>query len=264
MQNRFIVTPFFLDEQSPELESLAQPDGHINKPSLPDGDTQRRLSALHQPIADFVANTLARGERPVSIAGDCCAAIPVLAGLQRAGLNPVLIWLDAHGDFNTWETTPSGFLGGMPLAMLVGRGEQTLVKAVGLQPFPEARVILTDGRDLDPEEKQALAGSEVRHLADSRSLLRQPPDAQPLYVHFDTDLINPDDAPAMNYRTQGGPSSADLLAIFRALAQTGRIVAVSLSTWNPKLDADGRSQAVCMSLLHALIDQMSPSNSPYQ
>lgn len=101
MQNRFIVTPFFLDEQSPELESLAQPDGHVNKPALPDGDTQRRLSALHRPIADFVANTLARGERPVSIAGDCCAAIPVLAGLQRAGLNPVLIWLDAHGDFNT-------------------------------------------------------------------------------------------------------------------------------------------------------------------
>jgi arginase len=255
MQNRFIVTPFFLDEQSPGLESLAQPDGQLNQPSLPEGNKQRRLSALHRPIAEFVANTLARGERPVSIAGDCCAAIPVLAGLQRAGLDPVLIWLDAHGDFNTWETTPSGFLGGMPLAMLVGRGEQTLVQAVGLQPFPEARVILTDGRDLDPEEKQALAGSQVRHLADCRSLLEQSLNAQPLYVHFDTDLINPDDATAMNYRTPGGPSAADLQAIFRALAQTGRIAAVSLSTWNPELDPDGRSQAVCMSLLHSLIDQ---------
>jgi len=255
MQNHFIVTPFFLDEPSPELELLAQPGWQINKPALPDGDTQRRLSALHQPLAGFVADTIARGHRPVSIAGDCCTTIGVLAGLQRAGLNPVLVWLDAHGDFNTWETTPSGFLGGMPLAMLVGRGEQTLAKATGLQPFPEAQVILTDGRDLDPEEKLALAGSEVTHLPDSGSLLSQPRLAGPLYVHFDTDVINPNDAPAMSYPAQGGPSSADLRAIFRSLAQTGQIVAVSMTTWTPRLDRDGRSQAVCMELLHSLIGQ---------
>ncbi|MGH2402974.1 MAG: arginase family protein, partial [bacterium] len=248
MQNQFLVTPYRLDMHSPELESLGQPGWCLNNPSLPpeDTNTQGRMSAIHQPIAEFVANTIAGGDRPVSIAGDCCAAIGVLAGLLRAGCNPLLIWLDAHGDFNTWETTPSGFLGGMPLAMIVGRGEQTMVEAVGLRPFPEAQVILTDGRDLDFQEKLALVASQVLHIADSRSLANHPLAANPLYVHFDADIINPNDAPAMRYRAQGGPSSADLEAVFRSLSRKGELVAVSMTTWNFELDADGRSQAVCM------------------
>ena len=121
-------------------------------PPLPDGDTTTRMSAVHETIAGFVVDTLATGQRPVSIAGDCCSAIGMLTGLQRAGIDPTLVWFDAHGDFNTMETTLSGFLGGMPLAMLVGRGDLALPEAVGLAPLPESRVILTDGRDLDPPE----------------------------------------------------------------------------------------------------------------
>jgi arginase len=255
MQNRFILTPFFLDEPSPELESLAQPDWHVNRPILPKGGKQQRMSALHQPIAKSVTDVVLQGDRPVSIAGDCCTTLGVLAGLQQAGLNPILLWLDAHGDFNTWETTPSGFLGGMPLAILVGRDEQTMAQAVGLRPFPESRVILCDGRDLDPEEKQALAQSKVHHVVDARSLPGHPLLANPLYVHLDVDVINPDDAPAMSYRAAGGPSSADLQAVFQSLSQTRQIVAVSMTTWTPQLDGDGRSRAVCMELLGFLIGQ---------
>jgi arginase len=256
MRNRFILTPFLLDEPSPELESLAQPDWHVNKPVLPNGGKQQRMSALHQSIAEFVTNAVLQGDRPVSIAGDCCTTLGILAGLQQAGLNPILLWLDAHGDFNTWETTPSGFLGGMPLAMLVGRGEQTMAQAVGLYPFPESRVILSDGRDLDPEEKQALVRSEVHHVVDVCSLPDHPLLTNPLYVHFDVDIINPNDAPAMRYRAAGGPSSADLQAVFQFLSQTKQIVAVSMTTWTPQLDEDGRSRTVCMELLWLLIGQI--------
>lgn len=255
MQNQFILTPFVLDELVSELESLAQPAWRVNWSPLPDGDQQHRMSALHRPIADFVADSVARGDRPVSIAGDCCTALGVLAGLQRAGLNPALIWFDAHGDFNTWETTPSGFIGGMPLAMLVGRGEQRMAQAVGLHPFPESLLVLTDARDLDPGEKRALVASRVVHLTDCRSLLDRPLDSNPLYIHFDTDIINPDDAPAMSYRAQGGPSAADLKSIFRTLAQRGKLAAVSMGTWNPRLDEDGRTRAVCMELLACLIGE---------
>lgn len=253
MRNQFILTPFFLDEAAPELEPLAQSDWLINMPRLPNSGKQQRMSILHQPIVEFVANTALQGDRPVSIAGDCCTTLGVLAGLQKAGLNPVLLWLDAHGDFNTWETTPSGFLGGMPLAMLVGRGEQTMVQAVGLHPFPENQVILSDGRDLDHEEKQSLAQSAVHHIVDARSLPDHPLLANPLYIHFDTDVINPNDAPAMSYRAAGGPSSAELRTLFQTLAQTKQIVAVSMTTWAPQLDEDGRSRAVCMELLRLLI-----------
>jgi arginase len=252
VRNQFILTPFNLDAPLPELQQLAQEDWYINKIVLPDMSTQQRMSAIHQPIASFVAHTCSQGMRPVSIAGDCCTALGVAAGLQRAGINPTLLWLDAHGDFNTWETTPSGFIGGMPLAMLVGRGEQGMVEAVSLRSCPENQVLLCDGRDLDPREKQALAQSGVHHIEDIRALLEHPLLADSLYIHLDVDIVNPDDAPAMRFRASGGPSSADLRSVFQTLALTKQIVAVSMATWDPRLDGDGRSKTICMELLDCL------------
>jgi arginase len=254
-----LITPFFQDRYSPELATLSAPAGQpawqVNCPTLPDGTLMQRIAAYNQPIAEFVAAAVARGDRPVSIAGDCLTAIAFMAGLQRAGQHPVLIWLDAHGDFNTWETSPSGFLGGMPLAMLVGRGELTLAQVVGLRSVPEEDVILCDARDLDPGEKLALNASRVVHLRELPALLTHALLARPLYIHFDTDLVNPADAPAMSYATPGGPSFTETRAVFRALAKTRQIVGVSVSTWNPQLDTDGRTQAACMSLLFDLTGQ---------
>ena len=258
MQNQFLLTPFFLDQYSPGLEVVSRPGWEINRPSLPEAGVQQRMAAYHRPLADFVAATLARGQRPVSLAGDCLSSIAVMAGLQRAGLDPFLIWLDAHGDFNTWETTPSGFLGGMPLAMLVGRGEQTLPQAVGLHPVPESRVILCDGRDLDPQEKLALAASQVTVAGDIQSLPTHPLLSRPLYIHFDTDIVDPQDAPAMGYFASGGPSAETVSSVFQTLAKTCTIAAVSVSAWRPELDADGRTREVCMSLLQDLINPATP------
>ncbi|MBX3055225.1 MAG: DUF123 domain-containing protein [Anaerolineae bacterium] len=78
--------------------------------------------------------------------------------------------------------------------------------------------------------------------------------ARPLYIHFDTDIINPLDAPAMSYLATGGPRAAALTPIFRHLAQRGQVTAVSLSTWNPKLDTNGRTREICMGLLGELLD----------
>lgn len=253
MKNQYIVTPYFIDEMWPELLDLAGEDWQFNQVDLPEGSKQSQMSLLHEPLAANVQETILRGDRPVSIAGDCCTTIGVLAGLQRAGINPTLIWFDAHGDFNTWETSPSGFLGGMPLAMLVGRGEQTMSEAVGLRSVPEEKVILTDGRDLDPEEKVALDGSAVHHVPDVRWLPKQELPEGPLYVHFDVDVLNPESAPAMNYLAAGGPNALELEHVFRFLAQTGRVSAVSVSSWNPKMDQDGGSREVCMRLVEVLL-----------
>jgi arginase len=156
-----ILTPYYLDEPLPELEYLAAPDWIINKPDLPGGEKQPRMSAIHQYLADVTRQAFENGDRPIGIAGDCCTAIGMLAGLQLAGLDPFLIWLDAHGDFNTWQTTPSGFLGGMPLAMLVGKGEQTMLEALKIRPLSEDRVVLSDARDLDPGEKLLIEKSDI-------------------------------------------------------------------------------------------------------
>jgi arginase len=253
MKNRFILTPFFLDQPVPGLKPLTKADWVVNEPSLPKDTPQIRMSALYEPLAKLVASSIIRGELPVSVAGDCCTSIGVLAGLQRAGLNPNLIWFDAHGDFNTWETTPSGFLGGMPLAMLVGRGEQTIMEAVGTNLQPEKMVILSDGRDLDPGERESLSDSNIVHLANTTDLLDYELPSGPIWVHFDTDVVDVSEAPAMNYPTAGGPSVVELGEVFSYLRETGQIATVSMSTWNPELDQDGRSQAVSMKLLTDLI-----------
>ena len=253
MENQRILTPFFLDEPLSDLESLSEPDWLINKPLLPDGDKQQRLSALHQPLAEITRQSVLNGKRPISIAGDCCAAIGVLAGLQRAGLDPILLWFDAHGDFNTWETTPSGFLGGMPLAMLVGKGEQTMLTALDLMPLAEDHVILTDARDLDPGEQQLIQEADIIHLPDVTHLMNSTLPDGPLYVHIDTDILNPTEAPAMNYPAAGGPSAKELQTVMKYLNRTEKIAAVSLSTWNPTMDEHGQNRKLCMGLLDTLI-----------
>jgi len=252
MRNRFIVSPFFLDVELPPLEHFAHPDWLINKPLFEGRDRFIRMSHINDAIAQFVAATCNRGERPVSIAGDCCTAIGVIAGLQRAGIHPKLLWLDAHGDFNTYETSPSGFIGGMPLAMIVGRGDQTLVQAAGLMALPESDVILSDARDLDPDENIAVQTSRVRHVTNVEALPQQIVQAA-LYVHFDVDVLDPQDAPAMLYPAPRGPSLAQLGAALQSLAQTRNIIAVSMTVWDFKQDVDKRTEQVCMQLLHALI-----------
>lgn len=252
MHNQFILTPYFLDDPI-DLEGITQPDWQINKPTLTAVTEQGRLSQIHRPLATAVSSTIQSGSRPVSIAGDCCTTIGVLAGLQQAGINPTLIWFDAHGDFNTWDTSPSGFLGGMPLAMLVGRGEQTMMAAVNAMPLPDKQVILTDARDLDPEEKEAVADSAILHLSNVTQLLEMDLPPGPLYIHFDADVLNPDDAPAMNYLAAGGPSVDTIKQAFETIVETGRIAAISVSSWNPEMDKDGRSKTVIMGLLKTLL-----------
>ena len=253
MKTQYILTPYFLDQPLNGLKELAQSDWIVNEQELPDSDKQSRMSVLHKEIAKHVTEAVNGGSVPVSIAGDCCTAIGVIAGLQKARIQPLFIWFDAHGDFNTWETTPSGFLGGMPLAMIAGMGEQTMPNAVGLQPVEHEDIILTDGRDLDPGEKELVSGSGILHLPDPMSLLAYDFPDRPIYVHFDTDIVNPLDAPAMNYVAPGGPRAEELGKAFRHIAQTGQVRAISVSSWNPDLDEDGRTKETIMNLLQEMV-----------
>jgi arginase len=261
LENQYILTPYFMGERASGLDDLAQPGWVVNRRAAepvigPDTTPQQRqehIITLLRPLRAAVAGAARAGRRPVSIAGDCVATMGVLAGLHDAGITPTLIWFDAHGDFNTWETTPSGFLGGMPLAMIAGRGEQTMMAGVDLDPLPESRILLAGARDLDPGEKEAVAASQVTHYERVTDLLGAELPPGPLYVHFDADVLDHGTAPAMYYPAPNGPNAATLRRIFQHLAQTGRVVAASLSSWAPELDEDGQSRAICMALLAELV-----------
>ncbi len=131
--------------------------------------------------------------------------------------------------------------------MAVGLGEQRMLDQLGMKPWPEDAVVLADGRDLDPGERELLAESSVRQVRNLAALLEPGglPDG-PIYVHYDTDIIDASDAPAMNYPTSGGPKASEVEQLFRILADSRRVVAISVSLWAPRLDADGATQEVVM------------------
>jgi len=204
-----ITVPFFIGEPMPGFDV---PEPHTTlDPSLPSGKPTERIYA-----------------------GDCVSIMGVAGGLQRRGIDPTVLFFDAHGDFHTWETTPSGFLGGMPLAMLTGRGEQTIVNGVGLAPINDDRVWLVDGRDLDPGEDEAVAASDIHHVTVDQ-IAANPPDGD-LYVHVDVDVVDPVDMPGVNYPAPDGPSVATVAEAVAALHATGQVVALSFSSWNPALE----------------------------
>jgi arginase len=252
MKTQTILTPYFLDEPLKGLEEIKKDNWIINQEDLPKKAVINKIAVLHEALARYVSKSISNNTIPVSIAGDCCTAIGVLAGLRRAGIDPLLIWFDAHGDFNTWETTPSGFLGGMPLAMIAGLGEQTILDYLKIAPLPQEHIILSDGRDLDPGERELVEGSDISHLKDPNELLNYPYPDRPMWVHFDTDVLDPADVPAQNYPAPGGPSKGQLAAIFDALRSTDSIKAVSLSSWAPDLPGAENSAKVCMKLLTTL------------
>ena len=99
MNDQVIFTPFFLDKPFDDLDSLVEADWMVNRPELPGGEAQERMLAIYEPLAKAVETAVSEGKRPVSIAGDCCTAIGMLAGLQRGGLDPTLIWFDAPWGF---------------------------------------------------------------------------------------------------------------------------------------------------------------------
>lgn len=220
--------PYYMGNR---LEGLEVPEPHaLLDVELPAGTEMERMAALYPEVAAVVA----ADEEPAIFAGDCCVILGVIAGLQRRQIDPVLVFYDAHGDFNTWETTPSNFIGGMPLAMATGRGELTIAQACGARPIPDTDAYLVDGRDLDAEEAAALAASSVAIVSVDEVAARLPAE-RPLYVHVDVDVVDPDELPAINYPAPNGPAVDAVGESLAALAQTGRVAAYSVSTWNPAL-----------------------------
>lgn len=240
MKDVRVASPMFLDRRSEAVAQISKPDDIVVTADPGSGDQMDSVAPIHRELAATVSDIVADGNRPFAVLGDCCQTIPVMAGLARNDLCPTLVWLDSHGDFNTWETSPSGFLGGMPLAMLTGRGDQRMMQAVKLDPIADNRVVLCDGRDLDPGERTLVEGSGIRfieHLDDLDPATLPP---GPLYVHFDSDIIDADQAPAFLYPAAGGPSAPEMRQALQRLMETDRVTAISITAaWDTARDGDG-------------------------
>ncbi len=187
---------------------------------------------------------------PVVFANDCTSCLGMVKGLEMRA--PAVLWYDSHGDFNTPETTPSGFLGGMPLAALVGRGNQHLMRGIDLEPIAESDVIVSDGRNLDPEEGIMLRESQVTIYETLQALNTAALPEKPLYIHFDTDVVDCEDMPAMSYPEPDGPSLQESIDSLQHVISKSDTVGILFSLWNGTLAGSDRALAATLALVRAL------------
>jgi arginase len=241
---RFVV-PYHHAEPLPKLADAFAADDAVVVSKGPPGAVLARLY-------DQVAARVSASAVPVVVAsGDCTTSLAIVAGLQRRGLSPGVIWLDAHGDFHTPHTTRSGYFGGMALAMLVGRAGASLANAIGLQAIAEDACVLVGARDLDPAERDALDASALRRIDDVTALSHAALPPSPWYVHLDVDVIDPSELPPLRFPAPGGPSAQVVADGLRALASRGTIAALGLAcTITPK----GLERNGALATIEPLID----------
>jgi arginase len=229
---RTLAVPYHLDEHLPDLD-LPMAAAEVIAADLAAGDPWSRMAVLYGQLADAVAGVAGSGTVPLVQSGDCTTALGTLAGLQRAGHDAGVVWLDAHGDLHTPATTASGYLGGMPLRLLIGGCPELIGASLGLRPVPAEQVLLAGARDLDPPEVSYLAGAALR-TCEVAGLDPAALPSGPLYVHLDADVIDPAQIPGLRFPAAGGPGRDAVAASLHVLLGTGRVVAVGLAcTWRP-------------------------------
>ena len=214
-------------------------------------------------VADAAREARAGGSFPMVLSGNCGpASLGCVSALRPS---PAVFWFDAHADFNTPETTVSGFLDGMSLAALTGRCWAELAASVsGFAPVSEDAVVLVGARDLDAEEAVTLAASAVRRVGveglrrELPMTLTEPPGRRATaYLHLDLDVLDPSEGIVNCYAAPGGLRRADVEWALASIAEAFRVEAAALTALDPKSDVTGRACAAALALGVALVDAVA-------
>jgi arginase len=215
---------------------------------------------LGAAVARGVAEAVRTGTFPLVLSGNCGpAALGCVGGLQGQ-MN--IFWFDAHGDFNTPETTRSGFLDGMALAAVTGRCWSGLARAIpGFRSVAEGHVTAIGVRDLDEEEAAPFQRSDVRRV-DHHSLRTDFSTALsdqgriadlPAYVHLDLDVLDPVEGRMNGFAVPDGLSLDDLKWCFAQIASRQAIRAASVTAFDPASDVTGRAATAVVGAILALV-----------
>jgi arginase len=192
---------------------------------------------------------------PIVLAGNCNTAVGAVAGLGADATG--VVWFDAHADFNTPETTPSGFLDGMAVAILTGRCWTQLSATVpNFRPVGDARVCLVGARHIDSLEGSLLDESSVQVIATRqlRSTFRQVLSSinehvDSIYVHLDLDVLDSGVASANKFAVPGGLTLDDMEYALTQIGQRFRIAGIALTAYDPAADIDGAALSAAIHLI---------------
>jgi len=210
---------------------------------------------LMRMLAVAVREARDGGRFPIVLAGNCNTAVGTLAGLGADSIG--VAWLDAHADFNTPETTTSGFLDGTAVAVISGRCWTQLAATVpGFSPIADERICLIGTRDIDSLESALLDDSSVsvvapRQLRDglSRRLQLLSEHVHRIYVHLDLDVLDAAVAAANTFAVGGGLTLDDAHYALTTIAERLEIGAITLSAFDPSADTDGSATRAAIDLI---------------
>jgi arginase len=230
----------------------------------------KEIRATCEDLRDRVAGTLQKGRMPVVLGGDHSIAMGTIAGVSRfhraKGGKIGLVWFDAHGDMNTPETSPSGNIHGMPLAVALGLGEASLTGLAGKAPMVDgARAAVVGLRDVDAAERENLKDSGIGAFTmrdiDERgmrtvmeeAIKRASSGTEGIHVSFDLDGMDPEFAPGVGTPSPGGISFREAHLAMEMLADTERVISAELVEVNPILDQSNRTAHLAVGLLASLL-----------
>ena len=183
---------------------------------------------------------------PVVLSGNCGSSIGTAAGVGTEKL--AVLWFDAHGDYNTPNTSDSGFLDGMCLSVLLGRSFHTLAKTIpGFAPVPPSRTIHIGARSYSPGEREALIADGVRMEPRFDDI-----DADRVLVHVDLDVIDPQYGRANGFAVGGGLSPDDVLRVVEQARERFPLAALVLASYDPSCDPEGKIAAIGARIVTAL------------
>jgi arginase len=217
-------------------------------------------------VAGAVATAVQGGRFPLVLGGDHSLSVGSIRGASKHK-NLGVIWIDAHADFNTAETTPSGNIHGMPLAALCGLGDSRLVclweeTSPVLNPN---RVAILGVRDLDPGEKRNLreAGVLVQSMeqidrlgmvaALEKAIERVGRDVDGIYLSFDMDALDPRHAPGVGTPVPGGLTYREAHLACEVVAETGKLIGMDIVEVNPILDVQNQTAVLAVELIRSAL-----------
>jgi arginase len=225
---------------------------------------EKRAKYLHEiaetcrDLAEMTEKTLAEGFFPLVLGGDHSIAVGTCSGVsdfyRKQSKKIGYLWLDAHGDMNTPESSPSGNVHGMPLASLIGYGAPELVELLGFKPKVEPRNVAIVGvRDLDAKERRLVKDSGVhaftmrdideRGMREvmSEALRFAMDDTEGIAVSLDMDLIDPADAPGVGTPVRGGITYREAHLAMEMIADSEAMASLEIVEINPVIDLHNKT-----------------------